>query len=356
MRVMQIVADGGPGGGTTHVLQVLRGLGTIRSLGLITQRNSYLFDEAASLGIECFGLDFFRSRLDVRVSRKLRQIVQDFQPQLIHAHGGRAGFFCALAAPKVPMVYTVHGYHFLHKRPRIVRYLALRAERMVARHADNIIFVSNHDMKVAQDCKLLLDPNRGNVIYNGIPLAEIPRAESPVQRRIGFIGRLVHQKDPLLFLEVMERLPDYSAVIVGAGDLEDKVRVEIERRGLSRVRMLGGLPRSEALEELSQLQTIVMTSRWEGLPILPLEAMQAGVPVVATNVGGLDEIIENGRSGLLVDGRSVGEMVRAVEQATEDLALRNRIVENARLRVRDIFSEEQMWSGLREVYRQAIVR
>ena len=249
-------------------------------------------------------------------------------------------------------MYTVHGYHFLHKNPFPVRWLALQAERAASRRADRVIFVSHHDAKVAQAHNLLSDPKRGVVIHNGIPLVGMPRAKPSGSKHIGFIGRLEYQKDPLLFLDVLERLPGYSATIVGGGALEEEVRAEVEHRRLSRVRVMGALPHHAALEELSKLQVMVMTARWEGLPHSPLEAMWSGVPVVAANVGGLSEIIESGRSGLLLDGRSADNLARAVIRVTEDVALRERIVENARARVCAMFSEERMLSQVRDVYQQ----
>jgi glycosyltransferase involved in cell wall biosynthesis len=352
MRVLQIVADGSPGGGTEHVLQVLRGLSNIYCLGLLTQENSYLLNQAQSLGIECFGVNFFRSRLDARVPLNLRRVIRKFGPEFVHVHGGRAGFFYALTSTNVSTVYTVHGYHFLHKSPFFIRKFALNAERMASRRAHRVIFVSKHDAEVARAYGLLTHSKRGVVIYNGIPLGQIPKANPREPERLGFIGRLEYPKDPLLFLDVMEHLPRYSATIVGSGALEDKVRIEIERRGLSRVRMLGTLSRSRTLQELSQLHTVIMTSRWEGLPLLPLEAMWAGVPVVATSVGGLSEIIENGESGLLVGSRSADDLARAVTQLTDDPALRERIVENARQRVATLFSEERMLFEITRVYQE----
>jgi glycosyltransferase involved in cell wall biosynthesis len=254
---------------------------------------------------------------------------------------------------KVPTVYTVHGYHFLDKSLRLVRWLALNAERMAGHRADRVIFVSNNDARIAQDYGLLADPKQGVVIYNSASLAEIPRAKPSESKHIGFIGRLEYPKDPLLFLEVLERLPGHTATIVGGGALEDEVRAKIERLSLcERVRMLGPLPYRETLSVLSSLSAVVLTSRWEGLPHSPLEAMVSGVPVVATNVGGLNEVIESGRSGLLVERRSADDLARAVMQVTEDAALREHIIENGRARVHALFSEEQMLSGIHKVYRR----
>jgi len=193
---------------------------------------------------------------------------------------------------------------------------------------------------------------RDNIIYNGIALKGVPRAMPGTPKRIGFIGRLEYQKDPFLFLDVLESLPEYAATIVGGGTLEDKVKAEIRRRGLPRVQVLGALSHPETLEVLSGLHVVLMTSLWEGMPILALEAMCSGVPVVATNVGGLGEIVENGRSGLLVESRSAEDLARAVVRVTEESALRKQIIENGRDRVRALFSEERMLSEICKVYRR----
>ncbi len=131
------------------------------------------------------------------------------------------------------------------------------------------------------------------------------------------------------------------------------MKAEIERRRLFNVRMLGALPHSELLEALPGFGVVVMTSRWEGLPILPLEAMWLGVPVVAANVGALDEIIEHEKSSLLVDSRSPEDFVRAVERLAKDTELRERIVKSARDRIRSHFSEKRMLADIWTLYQRA---
>lgn len=351
MRILKVVADGGPGGGTTHVLQLLEGLRGTCSVGLVTQEGSYLLKEARALEVPSFGVDFFRSRLDLRIPLRLRRIVREFGAHIVHVHGGRAAFFYSLAHTRVPFVYSVHGYHFLHKGP-VTRCLALLAERFSSSRAFLTIFVSRHDARIAQAYSILPDSSRSAVVHNGIQLQELPPSEPESLKHAGFVGRLEYQKDPILFLDTLECLPGHSATIVGGGSLEHKVRTEIERRKLTRVRMVGALAHSETLRVISGLGVLVMTSRWEGLPMLPIEAMWAGVPVVATRVGGLDEVIENEESGLLVEGRSPGDIARAVRRVTGDAALRERLVKNGRERVRSTFSEERMLSEIREIYRR----
>jgi len=351
MRILQVVADGNPGGGTTHVAQILEGLRedySLGSLGLVTQRDSYLLHHAEKLGVPVYGLDFFQSRLAPRVPLRLREIFRKFDPHLVHLHGGRAAFFAALASPDAPTIYSVHGYHFLHKNP-VIRRLALSAERLAAHRTIEIVFESRYDASVAEAHRIASATGRKAIIPNAVPLPELTEARTN-PRHVGFVGRLERQKDPSLFLDVMKRLPEYSATIIGGGALKGAVEAEIKRRGLSNVMMLGALPHAEHLKALPKFGVVVMTSRWEGLPILPLEAMWLRVPVVAANVGALDDIIEHEKSGLLVDSRSPDEFASAIRRLAEDAALRERIIKNGRDRIRSHFSEERMLTEIRNLY------
>lgn len=357
MRILEIVADGKPGGGTTHVLQILRGLRDSISFQLVSQKDSYLLREAKALGIPCYGLDFFHSRGALQIPIQLRRICATVEPNIVHAHGERAGFFCTLAFPKVPIVYAVHGFHLLYKST-VLRWLALQAERIVFKYASHVVFVSQYDAGIARSLRLLDQRMTYDVIYHGAAFNNIPQANSISLRHIGFIGRLEYQKDPFLFLDVLEHLPDYSAIIVGSGKLETCLRKEVRRRGLTkRVQMLGALSHSETLKVLSTLSTLVLTSRWEGLPLVVLESMWIGVPVVSVNVSGISEAIEHGKSGLLVEQRSGKDLARAVIQLTqEDLGFRSHVIENARIRARCLFFEERMLLALKKVYQEALLR
>jgi glycosyltransferase involved in cell wall biosynthesis len=350
MRVLQIIASGDVGGGTNHVLQILRGLKDSMSLYLVTQRDSYLSRKAGEMGIPCVGLDFFSARLDPRVPFRLQKVLRSVKPHVVHVHGGRAAFFQALAGNAVPSVYTVHGFHFAHK-PFPFRWLAAGAERLALNRANHVIFVSRFDQNLAKTYRLLSGNTPNCVIHNGIPCPSVTVGAQGRQCLIGFVGRLEPPKDPLLFLDSLRELPHYRAVIIGAGSLEITVQKEIARKGLAdRVTMRGGLSHEETMNGMRDLHLLVMTSRWEGLPLVPLEAMRIGVPVVSTDVGGMREIIEDGKSGVLVPDRTSTAIALAVKRVCEDERLRANLVNEARKRVTEIFSEETMLSRVREVY------
>jgi glycosyltransferase involved in cell wall biosynthesis len=350
MRVLEIVADGNPGGGTTHVLQILRGLGSTHSMGLITHSRSYLFHQAEVLDIPSYGLHFFRCRLNLAVSFHLNKIYSEWKPDLIHVHGGRAGLFHTITGTTVPTVYTVHGFHFLHKSIGI-RWLATFIEGVIISRANRIIFVSEHDAEIARACKILPENKPTTIIHNGIHLRKVQEDHTTSAKHVGFVGRLEYQKDPFLFLDALEHLSDYTATMVGGGSLESAVKREITHRDLAkRVRQVGPLSHQDSLQILSTFDVLLLTSRWEGLPLVVLEAMCAGVPVVAVNVSGLSEIIEHKKNGLLVDERSGQALAWAVRAAVENHELRRDMIDQARQHVRNRFSEENMLSEIQKIY------
>jgi glycosyltransferase involved in cell wall biosynthesis len=350
MRVLQIVADGNPGGGTTHVLQILRGLRSTHSMGLITQSQSYLFHQAKELDIPSYGLHFFPSRVNLAVSFRLNKIYSEWKPDLIHVHGGRAGMFHTITGTTVPTVYAVHGFHFVHK-PIGIRWLATFIEGVIISRANRIIFESEYDANLARARKILPENQHTAIIPNSIQLRNIQEYHTTPAKHVGFLSRLEYQKDPFLFLDALEHLPDYTATMAGGGSLESAVKQEITRRDLAkRVRQVGTLSHQESLEILSTFDVLVLTSRWEGLPNVVLEAMCAGVPVVAINVGALSEIIEHKKNGLLIDERSGQALAWAVRAAVENHELRTEMINQARQHVRDRFSEENMLSEIQKIY------
>jgi len=193
-----------------------------------------------------------------------------------------------------------------------------------------------------------------HVIHNGVP-KPIPSLVEP-SGEIGWIGRVEYQKHPELFLEMMEQLPGRRAVLAGGGSLDDVIDREIQRRNLGdRVRRVGSLNHAACINLLAGLDLLVMTSRWEGLPLTPLEAMHLQVPVVSTAVGGLTEIIEHRRTGMLSTHESAQELAGSIQELEENPELRRTIVQSAAHLVATDFSEESMFRKTEAAY-QAIPR
>jgi glycosyltransferase involved in cell wall biosynthesis len=350
VSVLLAVADGRLGGGTTHVLQLIEALRDALpvELHLLTQSGSPLLAEAGRRGVAGHGLEFFASRLDPRLSVRIRALLHRLRPALVHAHGSRAGLPLSFAVRGARFLYSVHGYHFVGK-PALVRRLALLAERRCSARADLTVFVSRYDRDLAERAGILNACRDYAVIPNGVDPTGLPPALSGGHdRRLGFLGRLSAEKNPLLALEVLDRLraDGHRLRVIGDGPLLAVVRQRAAALGLAdRVELLGAWPRKEALDALAECDALLMPSLWEGMPMAPLEAMAIGVPVVASAVGGLTEIIDDGRTGFLIPQPDPARYARAV-RALGDAATRARIVAAARR----VFEERYAWPITRQIY------
>lgn len=368
MKILHFVCDGAPGGGTNHVVQLLTRLGRAEQdadrsetecdldgseieCALLTEDGTYLAEIAEGLGVQTFVGSFFRSRTDRAAATRVKEVIAKFQPDIVHCHGGRAAFFYGRLKDPTTSFYTVHGFHF--KRKSILpRWFGWAGELFSIRRADHVVFVSHYDQKLAVSARLLPQNKSHRVIHNGIAQ---PKAEKGGRSLgVGFVGRMVFQKHPELFLDVIQRLPNVQAVMGGDGELEPEIRKLVQQRGLSdRLQLLGGLPHTEALDVIANLDVLVMTPRWEGLPLLPLEAMLLGVPVVSTPVGGIPEVIDHNVSGWL--GSTADELAEGVDKIVNDDAYRQNIIEQARNTAQSKFAQQEMVNQLRGFYHHSLL-
>lgn len=361
MRLLQVIADGRLGGGTTHVLQLIEAIRTdLRAeVHLVTQAGSPAQAEARRRDVPVHGLDFFASRLDPRLWLRLGRLVARLRPDLIHAHGARAALPMTRAAGRTRFFYSVRGYHFVGKPPG-VRQLAIAAERRCAARAELTLFVAEHDRALAERSGILRHCPRHRVILNSLELDELPPATgSKDGRRLGFLGRLSPEKNPLLALDVLDRLraDGYRLTVIGDGEVMPEMRRRAAELGLAeRVEFLGSLPRPAALEALAAVDVMLLTSHWEGLPHAPIEAMAMGVLVVARAVGGVPEVVDHGRTGFLVDSSDPARYAEAVGRLTGEPGLRLRMVAEARTTVHEKFSWSANKAAYLDLYRETLAR
>ena len=357
MRVLEIVADGRPGGGTSVVLDLCRGLQQAHGIEtvLASARDSYALKTARGEGIVVRPLDLWRNRLDPLVPQRVRAILTDVRPDLVHAHGGRAGLAVARAGIAVPFVYTVHGYHFPGK-PWPARLAGAFAERVIGRRAAAVVWTCDADRELAANWRL--DPGRpaDGVIRNGVDSAGLPTRGAPEPGLIAFLGRLVSEKNPGLALEIMGRpeLAQCRLVLIGGGPLEADLRAQAKRLGIAgRVRFTGALPRAQALAELAKAQALVLTSLWEAIPVALAEAMAIGIPVVASAVRGVPELVEHDVSGLLCsDPLDVSAFTNALARVLGDDSLAARLASGGRIAVERVYALDRMLAMHAALYRQ----
>jgi len=298
MKILQIVADGNPGGGTTFVLEMI---GSIKNPVLLTQKKSYALEAAGD--IPKYGVNFFTTRFDMRIPLKIRRIINEVKPDLIHVHGGRAAFFLSFVRKKCPIIYTIHGLHGIYKRVPLSKW----AQRKAIKKADLSVFVSIGEEEVALKNDLIRGANHC-VIPNGIDKLKLPKRQPPKEKLLAFVGSVTPVKDPLFLLKVMEILgpKGYHLKVIGGGELEENMKKS------SYVTVTGRLPREDALKQLAEAEAVLIPSVWEACALLLLEAMAMEIPIIASRISAFEEVVEPGPLATLIDRKDPKKYAEAV--------------------------------------------
>lgn len=300
----------------------------------------------------------------------LRQLLAHLrqQPGLLNAHNFKAQVFAWVCARRLrlPLVMTQHGFTPRSLKQQLYTWLSLRLcrSRQVRRVAC-----------VAQSIALLhlkagVAESKLRVIPNGLPEPALelpasldgpPPCEPPVRRNdmeplVGFVGRLSAEKGPDLFLDALIGLcrqrPTLKAVLLGDGEQNLALRQRIDEAGLTSRILLPGY-QNDMQPWLKRLNVLVLSSRTEGTPMILLEAMQAGTPVVAFAVGGIPDVLQHRHNGLLAKPLDSRDLERCIGQLLDDPILAEELAGAARVTQRKHFHLPTLARRWDELYRVA---
>ena len=279
-----------------------------------------------------------RPLTDLLALIKLTLLLAGLKPTIVHTHSSKAGILGRLAAKLagVPIIiHSIHGFGFTPAHRPGAQRLLVALERLAARVTTGFISVSDANRRQGVALGLFAE-DRCTVIRSGIDreLFQKTEVDRPAKRRelgldpgrpvIGMVAPFKPQKAPLDFVCMAALVhgarPDAQFLLVGDGDLRSAIEGEIERCGLSGAVRLAGW-RRDIPEVMRCLDVLALTSRWEGLPRVYLEALASGVPVVGTKVDGATEAIQEGVNGYLAepgDVRGLADRVLALLNHPEE--------------------------------------
>jgi glycosyltransferase involved in cell wall biosynthesis len=318
--------------------------------------------EIEELGIKVHLLTQKRDGVDYFAFLKVARILRREKISVIHTHNTQPfidGVIGGLLAGVKTMVHTDHARDFPDKR----RYMF--AEWFLSHFVYKVVAVSEHTAKNLIKYEKI-SPRKIAVIPNGIDGSKYAisidkdkkRAELGITNKGPIIGigvRLCEQKGITYLLQAMpgiiEKFPDCTLVIAGKGPLEADLENEANALGITgNVKFVG--MRLDMPELLKLFDVYVLPSLWEGLPLVLLEAMVAGCPIVATDVGGVVTIIRHEVSGLLVKTKNFAEIRDAVDKLLSSVQLRRDFVRNARGLFEQEFDAKIMTSRYEDLYAQ----
>ena len=358
------------GGINRYCLDLAKGLQSypdleVALLALGDRNTPWLLDEAAARGIQVEVLPM-HSVFDLRVVRQLRHLLLERRMDILHSQGYRSNLIARLAvrAGRLPtkLIWTVHGaYHFPTAPLRSRLFFAL--DYLTMGTMDRVIAVSE---MTRQQLTMWESKDKTCVIYNGTVIPPPNDAKDrwtnrqtlgipPDARVVLFVGRFSLQKGIPMLAEVIRKTlagrDDVLFLVVGSGDLAAELESCAQEFG-SRVMLTG--PQRDVTPFYAVADVLFLPSRTEGLPLVLLEAFAHGVPVVASNVGGVPEVVEDGINGFLCDAKDTAQMHERLVQLLGDIALRRSFGVQARSTAEARFSLDRMILETCQVYRSLV--
>lgn len=279
------------------------------------------------------------------------------EADVVHVHSAKAGAIGRMAAAfrgrRSRCIFSPHAWSFwaVHG-PEASVYRNF--ERMAAHWCERFVVVSRHEEAAGLEAGVGR-PEQYRVIRNGVRLERFDQPPAPVRGRLLLVTRFAAQKRTDIVLEALRllapRFPEVELDIVGDGpDRERLERLALDLGLSTRVRFLGA--RDDVPELLAHSHCALLASRYEGAPLAVLEAMAAAVPVVATAVGGVPEMVDDGRTGILVEPDSAAAFAAGVERLLIAPEKARALGETARQRARERFSLERMIRELLALYNE----
>lgn len=279
---------------------------------------------------------------EILTIKAFKALYRKYQPDIVHLHSSKVGILGRLAFPKEKIVYTVHGFDSIRIAYR--KYLPL--EKLLQKKCSAIVGVSLYDKR-----NLLNEGiNDVETVYNGIEkptrLKENPFSQMKnFKKRILCVARLSPPKRTDIFLEVASMLPEYAFIWIGNQD-------DSQRKYTDNVFFMGSLPNAGAYNEYADL--FMLPSNYEGLPMTIIEAMSFGKPVVASNVGGISEIVKDDVNGYTVENLAT-VFCEKISYILECDDINERFSKAALKLFNEKLTVEHMVAGYMEIYNKIIV-
>ena len=356
-RIFYLITRSEPGGAQSHVLELLKGFNDQYELILASGEEGFLLEEARSLGIRTYLIDNLQRNLsltnDYKAYKEIVSVLKESRPDLVHCHSSKAGILGRLAAHSLGIntVFTAHGWSFAEGTPLSRKLIGLVPERLLAYWTNCIITVSDTDRDLAIRYRIGR-PEKIVTIHNGI--ADQPQlmvnkdSDEPVT--LIMVARFAAPKYYAQLIDAAATIKaNFRLRLVGDGPLLEPMKKRAEALNISDiVEFLGSRDDVDSL--LADSDIFILVTDWEGFPISILEAMRAGLPVIACDVGGVREAITDRSNGRLVPRGEIAGLKLAMQELISDKTLRREMGAQARQRFEQLFTTNIMLKRIDAIY------
>lgn len=344
-NILFIVRTMGLGGTENVVLQLCEILSEKVNKIVVCSSGGVHEKKLREMGIKHYAIPDVASKnpMDMLKScRSIKNVINEEQITIVHSHHRMAAFYAEFAAPK--KVVKVANAHNTFTDKKKLTQLAYRNTKVIAvgemvkKNLTEYFETPKNQICIIHNA---VKPFDGNVV----PIKVLYQEHTKGNVLIGNIGRLSEQKGMSYFIEAAEITakthPEARFIIVGEGEEKEQLHAQVKAKGLQdKVLFLGY--RSDIQNVMSQLDFVVLSSLWEGLPLTPIEAYSVGKTVIGTAVDGTPEIIRGGVDGYLVEPRNPVQLAEKMNELIENPEMRKSMGRQAMKRYQDEFSFEKL--------------
>lgn len=358
MKILYLITKSEIGGAGTHVALLAAGLQRRGHEIALMCPEGWLAQEFLKENKNFYVNNHLNNTLNpikiFKASVAISKALKDFSPDIVACHSSMAGVLGRVIARlhrKSKVIFTAHSWAFTPGAPWWRKILMIPAEKILARLTDRIICVSFFDKNIAMKYGIAGD-KKLRVVYNGVKDSVLRNLERKKPFKIISVMRLDYPKLPELLVEAMSNI-DAELLIVGRGAKLNKINELVAKKNLKdKVRVLLTIDRENVAEELAKADLFALVSRHEGLPMTILEAMSVGLPVVASNVGGVGEEVDEA-CGILVENNT-DSIKKAILKIISDEALAKTMSQNAQKKQREVFSLKKFIDETEKIYKETL--
>lgn len=327
-----------------------------------------------SLGLNPIIIDEMRREIspinDYKAYKKLKKIIQDYRPDIVHTHASKAGALGRLAAYHcgVRQIYhTFHGHVFHSYFGKLKTTFYKKIERYLAKRSTKLIAISNLQKKELSDEHDIAKSEKFHVVHLGFDLRRFSENTvfnrkdfrkkynlKPSEVAIGIVGRLVPIKNHKFFIDAAEKVIQKTKkvvkfFIIGGGELEQELKTYVKAKNLDQKITFTSWIRNIEWA-YAGLDIVALTSLNEGTPVSLIEAQAASKPIVSTKVGGIQDVVLEGQSALLSKSADIASFTKNLIQLVESKPLRDQFSGAAQKFVFDRFSYQVLTREMQKLY------
>jgi glycosyltransferase involved in cell wall biosynthesis len=359
--ILYIITQSDIGGAQGNVFDLISNFQKDFEVHLAVGSHGHLAQDVTELGIPIYIIKNLTRSIelfgDYNAVKDCIEIIYKIKPDIIHAHSSKAGVIARVAGwiTRTPVVFTAHGWGFTPGTPKLRRLIAFIAERLLASLSAKLICVSGSDRQLAQ--KLGVGNAKSlEIVRYGIENITVPPTNLIQQPpRLIMVARFNEQKDQATLLKAIAKIANnnFHLDLVGSGVSLESCKILAKSLGIhDKVSFLGD--RRDVPELLARSQIFILSTHYEGLPISILEAMRAGLPIVATTVNGIPEEIEDGKTGFLFPPQDVEALAESLSKLILAPEVRQKMGTAARAKFLREFTIERMISETKLVYNDVL--